>query len=113
MAVDKLKTTTSALLILLDCGRYPASAMHVKKLSIARARQYNDISIRLLFFSMANARPVGNCTIMQSSASITKLLIHKNKWMQLVTTYRSHGHHWNVTSFQNPEKKARPHPEEE
>lgn len=60
MAVDKLKTTTSALLILLDCGRYPASAMHVKKLSIARARQYNDISIRLLFFSMANARPVGN-----------------------------------------------------
>jgi len=50
---------------------------------------------------------------MQSSASITKLLIHKNKWMQLVTTYRSHGHHWNVTSFQNPEKKARPHPEEE
>jgi len=32
--------------------------------------------------------------------------------MHLVT-YRSHGHHWNVTSFENPEKKARPHPEEE
>lgn len=60
IAVDKLKTTTSALLILLDCGRYPASAMHVKKLSIARARQYNDISIRLLFFSIANPRPGGN-----------------------------------------------------
>jgi hypothetical protein len=67
MAVDKLKTTTSALLIVLDCGRYPASAMHVKKLSIARARQYNDISIRLLFFSIANPRPVGNCKKMQSS----------------------------------------------
>jgi len=75
MAVDKLKTTTSALLILLDCGRYPASATHVKKLSMARARQYNDISIRLLFFSMANARPVGNCTIMQSSTLTYKVLM--------------------------------------
>lgn len=72
MAVDKLKTITSALLILLDCGRYPASAMHVKKLSIARARQYNDISIRLLFFSMARARPVGNCRKMRNSTSINK-----------------------------------------
>lgn len=32
--------------------------------------------------------------------------------MQLVT-YSSHGHHWNVTSFENPEKKACPHPEEQ
>jgi hypothetical protein len=75
MAVDKLKTTTSALLIVLDCGRYPASAMHVKKLSIARARQYNDISIRLLFFSIANPRPVGNCKKMQSSTFIKKDVI--------------------------------------
>jgi hypothetical protein len=33
----------------------------VKKLSIALARQYRDISILLLFFSISNARPVGNC----------------------------------------------------
>ncbi|XP_056167597.1 uncharacterized protein LOC130138211 [Syzygium oleosum] len=35
--------------------------MHVKKLSVARARQYSDISMCLLFFSIAKARPVGNC----------------------------------------------------
>lgn len=39
MAVDKLKITTSALFIFVDGGKYPVSAMHVKKLSMARARQ--------------------------------------------------------------------------
>jgi hypothetical protein len=39
MAVDKLKITTSALFKFFDSGRYPTSAIHVKKLSIARARQ--------------------------------------------------------------------------
>jgi hypothetical protein len=34
--------------------------MHVKKLSIALAKQYRAISIRLLFFSISSARPVGN-----------------------------------------------------
>lgn len=59
-----LKITTSALFSFLDRGKYPAPAspMHVKKLSIARARQYKDISILLLFFSIARARPVGNCS---------------------------------------------------
>lgn len=27
--------------------------------------------------------------------------------------YRSHGHHWNVTSSEDPEQQARPHPDEE
>jgi hypothetical protein len=35
--------------------------MHVKKLSMALARQYRDISVLLLFFSINNARPAGNC----------------------------------------------------
>nr|TKW40895.1 hypothetical protein SEVIR_1G277150v2 [Setaria viridis] len=33
--------------------------MHVKKLSMALARQYRDISIILLFFSIDSAKPVG------------------------------------------------------
>lgn len=41
-------------------GKHPTSAIVVKKLSIARARQYSDISIRLLFFSIPKANPVGN-----------------------------------------------------
>jgi hypothetical protein len=61
MAVETLNTTTSALLKLLGGRMYPASVMQVKKLSIALAKQYSDISILLLFFSIAKARPVGNC----------------------------------------------------
>lgn len=60
-AVDRLNITTSALFSFFNCGKYPTSNMHMKKLSIARARQYSDISILLLFFSIANAKPVGNC----------------------------------------------------
>jgi hypothetical protein len=37
--------------------------MHVKKLSMALARQYRDISILLLFFSINSAKPVGNCHV--------------------------------------------------
>ena len=61
MAVAKLNTATSARLNFDAWGNSPASAKHVKKLSIARARQYKDISILLVFFSISNARPVGNC----------------------------------------------------
>lgn len=70
-----LKITTSALFSFSDRGKYPAPAspMHVKKLSIARARQYKDISILLLFFSIARARPVGNCSNQNKSAWRTPL----------------------------------------
>ena len=61
MAVATLNTTTSARFSFDAGGHSPASAMHVKKLSMARARQYKDISILLLFFSISNARPLGNC----------------------------------------------------
>jgi hypothetical protein len=56
-----LNATTSARFISNIGGQSPASVMHVKKLSIALARQYRDISILRLFFSINNARPVGNC----------------------------------------------------
>jgi hypothetical protein len=66
MAVETLNTTTSALLKLLGGRMYPASVMQVKKLSIALAKQYSDISILLLFFSIAKARPVGNVAMATS-----------------------------------------------
>jgi hypothetical protein len=60
-----LNTTTSARFICNIEGSRPTSAVHVVKLSIALARQYKDISILLLFFSISNARPVGNCHILK------------------------------------------------
>lgn len=63
IAVAKLNTTTSACFTLDALGRKPAFAAQVKKLSMARERQYRDISILLLFFSIASARPVGNIPI--------------------------------------------------
>ena len=39
MAVETLNTTTSALFRILGGRMYPASVMHVKKLSIALAKQ--------------------------------------------------------------------------
>jgi len=61
--VATLNTTTSARFICSIGGQSPASVMHVKKLSMALARQYRDISILLLFFSINSAKPVGNCHV--------------------------------------------------
>ena len=80
---------------------YPASVMEVKKLSIALAKQYSDISILLLFFSIAKASPVGNCRNIHGLDII--LLLH-TLFVNEFGLYRCYGHEWYVACIKCPEK---------
>ncbi|KAL0909091.1 hypothetical protein M5K25_023618 [Dendrobium thyrsiflorum] len=109
MAVAKLNTTTSARFNLDAWGRKPASAAHVKKLSMARAKQYRDISILRLFFSIASAKPVKNCK-WSNSVSSKDSSFAKNCGFIKQNLYSCYCNQWNVASLETSEEHACPSP---
>jgi hypothetical protein len=87
--------------------------MHVKKLSMARARQYRDISVLLLFFSINSARPAGNCQM--EAVSIIQMV----NWtmdpcvIMFVSAYRAKYNEWSIALLKGSKKEACPSPEME
>jgi hypothetical protein len=106
-----LNTTTSARFICNIGGQSPASVMHVKKLSIALARQYRDISILRLFFSINNARPVGNCHM--PTVYIIKLqgLEKMKNLCYNISAYRAKYNKRGIATLEDSKKQAGPSPE--
>ena len=107
-----LNTTTSARFISSIGGQSPASVIHVKKLSIALARQYRDISILLLFFSISNARPVGNCQMKTTWYHKAAGLGKEAEFMcQNCSAYRAKDDKRGIGSVEGPKKQAGPSPD--